>query len=338
VIEPRAAFEHLFAMTDAIGTFEHADHAEPRPEHGYCTDDVARVLIAVVRQPDPDRALLALGRTAFRFLVEAQGVAGHIRNRRGVAGRWEDRRGVADCWGRSLWAFGAAARSASEPWMRQSALSYFGHGVPLRSPWRRSMAFAALGAADVLAIAPHHHGARRLLNDAVATIGPLTDDHGWPWPEARLAYANAVLPEALLAAGAALDRPAVVADGLTLLRWLLERETLDGHLSPTPVGGAGPADRPPGFDQQPIEVAAMADACARAAEVTGDVAWRLGTECAIRWFAGANDGGAVMWDAQSGGGYDGLQTGGPNLNQGTESTLALITTLQRARVPAPATG
>ncbi len=52
------------------------------------------------------------------------------------------------------------------------------------------------------------------------------------------------------------------SDGLTLLRWLLGRETIDDHLSPTPVGGAGPDDPGPGFDQQPIEVAAIADACA----------------------------------------------------------------------------
>jgi hypothetical protein len=336
VIEPRAAFEHLLSMTDDIGTFEHADHADPRPEHGYCTDDMARVLIAVVRQPEPDRAVLALGRTAFRFLLEAQGVAGHIRNRRAVGGHWEDRRGVADCWGRSLWAFGAAARYAPEAWMRQSALSSFGHGVPLRSPWPRSMAFAALGAADVLAVAPHHHGARRLLNDTVAAIGPLSDTPDWPWPEDRLSYANAVLPEALLVAGAALGRPAALTDGLALLRWLLEREMLDGHLSLTPVGGADPADRPPRFDQQPIEAAAMADACARATALTGDAAWRLGTERAIGWFAGDNDRGAVMWDPRTGGGYDGLQADGPNRNQGTESTLALITTLQHADAPASA--
>lgn len=336
MIDARASFEHVLRMTNDIGTFEHADHDQPRPHHGYCTDDMARVFIAVARQPQPDQALLALGRTAFRFLVDAQGVGGHIRNRRNAAGRWEDRRGVADCWGRSLWAFGTAARRAPEPWMRQSALSYFGHGIEPRSPWRRSMAFAALGAADVLTVDSRHYGARRLLEDAVATIGPPGPDPVWPWPEARLSYANAVIPEALLAAGAALNRPDIVSDGLTLLQWLLERETITGRLSLTPVGGAGPADRSPRFDQQPIEAAAMADACARAEDVTGDSSWRLGTERAIRWFAGENDAGAVMWDPLTGGGYDGLQAHGPNLNQGAESTLALITTLQHAGVLAVA--
>ena len=41
-------------------------------------------------------------------------------------------------------------------------------------------------------------------------------------------------------------------------------ETLGDHLSVTPVAGWGPGEPRPGFDQQPIEAAAIADACARA--------------------------------------------------------------------------
>ena len=37
-----------------------------------------------------------------------------------------------------------------------------------------------------------------------------------------------------------------------------------------------------------------------------------------------------MWDPVTGGGYDGLTATGPNLNQGAESTLALVTTMQYA--------
>ena len=36
---------------------------------------------------------------------------------------------------------------------------------------------------------------------AAATIGRPALDKAWPWPDPRLSYANAVLPEALLAAG-----------------------------------------------------------------------------------------------------------------------------------------
>jgi hypothetical protein len=329
--ETEPSFEHLLAMTTTIGTLEHADHAVARPEHGYCTDDMARVLIVACRQPQPDAAVGQLARLALTFLDQAQGVTGHVRNRRGVDGRWQDRRGVEDCWGRSLWAFGVAAAHAPADWMRQEARSRFHHGARPRSPWPRAMAFAALGAAEMLELDHRDDRARRVLADAAEIIGAPRADGGWLWTEARLSYANAVLAEALVAAGAGLERPALVEDGLAMLAWLLERETHDGHLSVTPVGGAGPQDHPPRFDQQPIEVAAMADACARAESVTGDPFWRAGIDLAVRWFAGDNDAGTPMWDPVTGGGYDGLRADGPNLNQGAESTLAWLATAQHAR-------
>ena len=324
------SFGHVLSLSDGIGMFEHADHAEPRREHGYCTDDVARLLIVAVREPTESQAVQDLGRMSFRFLAESQNATGRTRNRRDAGGRWRGRYGVEDCWGRSLWAFGTTARRADDQGMRSSALSYFDHGAKQRSPHRRAMAFAALGAAEVAEFDVRHRGARALLADAVTTIGPLSTDRDWPWPEPRLSYANAALAEVLVAAGQILDRPDVLDDGLTLLRWLVDRETVDGHLSPTPVGGSGRDDGPGRFDQQPIEVAALADACARAHAVTGDDDWQRGVDLAIDWFAGSNDVGAAMWDADTNGGYDGLTPTGPNLNQGAESTLALISTMQYA--------
>ena len=75
----------------------------------------------------------------------------------------------------------------------------------------------------------------------------------------------------------------------------------------------------------------MADACARALTLTGDPMWRQGRELCEMWFMGFNDLGAVMFDERTGGGYDGLTPDGPNLNQGAESTLALLSTFQHAR-------
>jgi hypothetical protein len=323
-------FDHLFTMTDDVGTFEHAEYAVPRHEHGYCVDDVARVLIATSREPRPTQDMLLLARTSFRFLTNAQAVDGRIRNRR--RGRYA----VDDSWGRSLWAFGTAARLAPEWWMRQSALASFERGTEQRSTWPHSMAFAALGAVEVLALDPGHRRARELLADAVRSIGAPSDDDEWRWPAARLTYANAAFAEVLIAAGDVLDRADVTDDGLSMLRWLLELETIDGHLSPTPTSGAARGDRPPRFDQQPIEVAAMADACHRAALVTADPAWLRGVDLAARWFSGHNDAETPMFDAVTGGGYDGLHVDGPNLNQGAESTLALITTRQLERVLAAA--
>jgi hypothetical protein len=334
-------------MSDAIGLFEHAEGTTPRPEHGYCTDDNARLLVVACRERAPSREVRQLVRTSLRFLADAQGIDGRTRNRRDVRGRWTDRHGVEDNWGRTLWGFGTAVAAHPSDSVRQEALARFERGVGQRSPWPHAMTFAGLGAIEVLRAHPDHRRARSLLRDAVAAVGvdraPSGEratgaDPAWPWPELRLSYANGALAELCIAGGIVLDRRELTGHGLALLAWLLASETIDGHLSVTPVDGRGPTDARPGFDQQPIEVAAIADACATAAAVTGEPRWVEGLAAAVDWFLGANDSRCVMWDASSGGAYDGLTPTGPNLNQGAESTLAFVATMQHARnlVPVPA--
>lgn len=317
-------------MTDERGTFEHADHSSPRKEHGYCTDDMARVLVVTSREPDPSALVSELARKALRFVVEAQGVTGDCCNRRDSSGHWRGAHSVGDCWGRSLFGLGTAAARSPYDLVRQVALAHFERGAQQRSPWPRAMAFAALGAYEVLTVRPGASPALDLLDAAVKVVGHRVKGAHWPWPEARLSYANAALPDSMMAAGEALGRPRLVDEGLDLLGWLLDHETNDGHLSVTPVGGSGPEDPRPAFDQQPIEVAALADACARAATLADEDRWVTGIDRAAAWFLGDNDAQALMWDPDSGGGYDGLRADGANLNQGAESTLALISTFQHA--------
>ena len=246
-------------------------------------------------------------------------------------GEWEDVPSLNDCWGRSIWGLGTAVSHSDDCLVRESSLNALERAMTQRSRWPRAMAFAAIGAANVLIAVPDNASARSLLADAADAMPGLGHQSGWSWPEQRLTYANAVLPEAMIAAGTALNRPVLQRRGLELLAWLLARETQHGHLSVTPVGGCGRGDRGPGFDQQPIEAAALADACARALLVDGGQQWRDGVTAAADWFLGGNDSGVVMWDPQSGGGFDGLQPSGANLNQGAESTLAFLSTMQHVR-------
>ena len=58
-----------------------------------------------------------------------------------------------------------------------------------------------------------------------------------------------------------------------MLGWLLAGETRNGHLPVVPAGGLGRGEDRPAFDQHPSQVAALADACMRAAAVTGDSTW-----------------------------------------------------------------
>jgi hypothetical protein len=328
---PAPKFDHLLRLTDRRGTFEHASFAEPRPEHGYCTDDMARVLVVATREPDTGGEINGLAGLAVRFLNEAQAFTGACRNRMDNTGRWTDEPTYEDCWGRCLWGLGTAAAHSDVSLVRRLAVIQFERAAHGRSPWPRAMAFAALGAAELLAVEPEHGAARKLITDYAASVAAPNDDAAWPWPEPRLSYANAVLAEAMIAAGVALDDATLRQRGLDLLGWLVEFETADGHFSPTPVGGRGADDVRPAFDQQPIEVATLADACARAAVIDAGAMWPDGVRAAAAWFMGDNDAGQLMWDPETGGGFDGLHADGVNRNQGAESTMAVISTLQHAQ-------
>lgn len=328
---PAPRFDHLLSLSNKIGTFEHARLRTARPEHGYCTDDMARVLVVTAREPAPSPAVCGLSELSLRFLDDARCVDGDYRNRRNHRGHWEDRPSVEDCWGRAIWGLGTAAALGHSVALRQSAIDQFNQATRLRSPWPRSAAFAVLGAAEILSVQPDNGAALGLVIDAADRLGVLSKNPNWVWPEERLTYANAVLPEAMLAAGSVLGQPQLLEHGLELLAWLLDHETRDGHLSVTPVGGARSRGNAARFDQQPIEVAAIADGCARAATIDGSECWDRGVAMAVAWFLGENDASQVMWDAETGGGYDGLHADRPNQNQGAESTLALLSTLQHGR-------
>jgi len=324
-------FAHVLRMSDDVGMFEHASGSTPERQHGYCVDDVARALLVVERERDAEPKLHDLAARYLDFVVSAQGPDGRSRNRLGPDRRWQDEPGVLDCWGRALWALGTTAARGHSAEQRGRAAARFALGAKQRSPYVRSMAFAALGAAEVLAVAPLDRGARALLDAAATAIGRPGRDASWPWPEPRLEYANAVLPEVLVAAGELLGDVRALDDGLRLLRWLLDEQMHDGHLSVVPVGGRARSDSRPAFDQQPIEVAALADACTRAWRVTGDRRFSDGLELAIGWFLGDNDAHCSLYDPQTGGGFDGLTRDGCNANQGAESTLAMVATMQHAR-------
>ncbi|MDR3662212.1 MAG: glycosyltransferase [Mycobacterium sp.] len=328
---PDPKFDHLLAMTDRHGTFEHACGAEPRPENGYCTDDMARVLVVASREPDGGDALHALARLAVRFLNEAQSFAGGCRNRMDRNGHWTDDFAFQDCWGRCLWGLGTAAAHSDIGLVRSLSVVQFERAARGRSAWPRAMAFAALGAAELLSVEPGHVAARRLIADYATGVPARSADLDWPWPEARLTYANALLPEAMIAAGVALEDSTLSERGLDLLEWLIDCETVDGQLSVSPAGGWSAGEPRPGFDQQPIEVATLADACARAAGVDASALWPNTLRIAAAWFEGANDAAAPMWNPATGGGFDGLQADGVNVNQGAESTLAVLSTFQQAR-------
>ena len=323
-------FRHLMAMSDSQGLFEHANFNIPRREHGYCVDDVARALIVLERSQKWSPRVFGLRDTYFRFLSDAQVSDGRVINRCDANGNWSKNPEVADHWGRALWAFGTVVNRSTNAYLAEVALERFSVSAVHRTYHLRSMIYASLGAAEVLRRMPQNKQALAILSDCVDQIRPVASAE-WPWPESRLTYSNGAIPEVLMYAGHFLNRPELVKQGTNLLKWLVDVESVGDQFSVTPTTGWTLNQPRPSFDQQPIEVAALVDACATAFELTNDPTWLTYVSRGASWFAGRNDSRIQMYDSATGAGFDGLTVWGRNENQGAESTLAYLSVAQRRR-------
>lgn len=334
-VKPAAPFSgvdyrHLLRMSDDVGLFEHAIGSLPCRAHGYRLDDAAGGLVVLSKERKLAPELSRLQETLLAFTAHAH-ENGRFRNRLGYDRRWQDQPALGDWWGRAMWGLGSTAAHADRAWVRAAARTLFDDGARHRSPAPRAMAYAALGAAEVLTRNPRDLPSRHLLDATVAVIRPIPDRPRWPWPEPRLHSASAAVAEALIAAGSLLPADDVLADGLRVLEWLVGLQSYCGWLSVVPEAGWEPGQQPPGFDQRPVEVAALAAACSRAHAVTGDTRWSVTVRQANDWFRGINDAGTPLSDRTTGGCADSLVANGVSANQGTESTLALLRTCQLER-------
>lgn len=324
---PAPTLAHLERLTDHNGIVEHALRGEPRADASYCTDDAGRLLALVSHMDDhPSSQTLAL--SALGFLERAYRGDATFRLRCDARGRWSN--DVSDdATGRALLGLAHAATYAAWPVVQRRSRELFTRAVNFRSDYIRAAAYATLAATVLLRSTPDHHGAQRLIEESPDFVVPHDNANpAWPWIEKRLTYANALLPLAELARAAVRQDRVAGANALSTLKWLCEEETLEDHFSFTPVGGRGPNERAPQFDQQPIEAWATTEACVFAYEYSKDASWLHLARRAGSWFLSNNDVGVLVYDPTSGGGYDGLERTGVNLNQGAESTLSFVATMR----------
>jgi hypothetical protein len=322
--------QHLGSLTDEIGLFEHCLGGDPRIEHGYCVDDVARALIVIMREPGMSPERQRLLEIYLAFLADSQSSDGRIVNRRDACGQWHGAPSTADHWGRALWAWGTVVRASGDTGIAAEAYEHFRISARRRSVFLRSMVFAALGASQVLDVLPGNRAAMGIVRDTIAMF-PAAGSGRWVWPEAMLTYANAAIPEVMMLSGFHVNDQHLVRQGRHALEWLWQLQYTGGRLSVIPHRGWVPGDALPAFDQQPIEVAALIDACVTAYDLTSDPLWLDRIDVGRRWFDGRNDQGIAMFDPTTGAGYDALTLDGRNDNRGAESTIAYLSVDQRAR-------
>jgi len=335
---PAPTLDHVAAMVDGTGMFQHTVMAVPNLSEGYTTDDNARALhLAVLADQDPHAP--AIVRRTLSFLHHALNPAtGRFRNFMAYDRRWLDEHGGENAQARAVRALVAAAHRLD------GALGRTAHELLRRSwpaledlvhPRAQALALIALAeraeneACDPAWTALADRYARNLLRLYGETATPV-----WPWFEDRLSYSNAKLPHGLIAYGRVFNHRQAVATGLSALRWLEGQQT-------APNGGFQPigSERPyragearPLWDGQPIEVYATVSADLEAHRATGDAAWLAGARRALEWLLGRNANEASLHDVETQGCRDGLERDGMNENQGAESTLALwLSTVEYSR-------
>ncbi len=320
----------IMAMSDSTGMHQHSIGIIPDRRHGYCLDDNVRALMLMLCAEglDPtERQRLSVAYAGFiqhAWNDEERAFRNFMRFDRS----WCEDIGSEDSNGRTAWALGMAMERGFDAGWTDWARRWFDHALialdGVESP--RAVAFGMLGACAALRAAPDHAGARALLTRGGDFLHRLLDAArrpDWAWFEAVLSYDNPRLPQALLEAGVALDRPEWRVAGLDSLAWMSERQIApSGHFRPVGSEGFGREYTQLPFDQQPVEAWAAIEAAASAHRVSGGERWIMHATAAYRWFFGANDRGIVLADLASGRCRDGVSPRGANENCGAESILA----------------
>ncbi len=334
---PEPDLRHLRAMTDDTGVLQHAIYSIPHRKHGYTTDDNARALNAtsLYWRLYQDDSVLPLMNTYLGFLVDAfDSETRRFRNHLTYDRRWLDHNDSEDAHGRALWALGLATANAPNASILSLAVRLFGEALPPTEHFTslRAIAFTIIGIHAYLEWFTGDATARRMrvvlaekLYDHYLRCA--TDD--WPWFEDTVTYANARLPHALILSAQWIPNQEMGEAGLKALDWLLRVQTSeDGRLSLIGNDGwfkRGGTKAP--FDQQPLEVMGLVEACAEACMWTRSRYWLEQARRCLDWFLGRNDLNIPLYDFKTGGCCDGLQPDGPNRNQGAESTLSWLVSL-----------
>jgi glycosyltransferase involved in cell wall biosynthesis len=338
---PEPSLAHIRRMTDPTGIYQHAIYAVPDWRHGYCTDDNSRALAAALMHYDlhGDDSVLPLADSYLAFLHYAfNHESRRFRNFMSFDRRWLDEVGSEDVHGRALWALGLATALAPNDALLSFSTRLFNEGLETATSFDapRAWAFSLVGIHAYLRRFQGDTSARRIREVLAGRLYALFQENAtaeWPWCEDLVTYANAKLPHALILCGRSLSNEEMLQQGLRSLEWLLNLQvSRDGTVSL--IGNRGWLARSgqrARFDQQPIEVMSLVEACAEAYRVTGQECWTSRARQCLGWFLGSNDTKSVLYDYHTGGCRDGLHADGPNLNEGAESTLAWLIALVTVR-------
>ena len=123
---PQPRLDHLIRMTDDVGLLQHAKFIVPDRSHGYCTDDNARALIAVLMAQDliPEgEELINLASRYLSFINHAfNKESGCFRNFMSYDRRWLEEERSEDSHMRGVWGRGTTVPLSGSGWVPRGGL------------------------------------------------------------------------------------------------------------------------------------------------------------------------------------------------------------------------
>lgn len=339
---PAINLGHIYALTDRFGMIQFATHTKPDMNSGYCIDDNARALLAMVKhyhQTD-DKTLLPLIEKYFKFVKFTQKPSGKFYNFVNKHRKFIDKMESEDSFGRAIWALGYVASSMKLP---EKIVEEACRALAKAKRWMnniessRANAFALLGLyyaqnnwcdvdglsrAEILKIMKQI--ADRLVKKYNEQV-KLDDGTEWHWFEDSLTYSNYKLPEALLRVYQATGNKKYLEVAQDSMEFLSKVNFEDSFFSAIGQDGWYFRDgKRSYFDQQPEDASSATEGLMAAYEVTGDDDYLNKAKLAFEWFLGKNHLSQMLYDEATGGCYDGLGKESINFNQGAESTLAYL--------------
>jgi glycosyltransferase involved in cell wall biosynthesis len=329
---PPFLLDHIKRMTDDTGIIQHAKFGIPNLKEGYCLDDNARALLMVLMAYKQMKLPLALELLPIylSYIHYMQNDDGNFRNFLSFRRDFLDEQGSEDSFGRAIWSLGYLLGNAPNDAYFQSARQIFFDAVPNFEKLQsiRSIANTIIGISYYLQSNPHDEGLRKVLAMmALKLVNQYKQNktENWLWFEELLAYDNAILPLSLLHAAGILNDEDIRNTATESMEFLSDITLKDGFLSL--VGNEnwfvknGTSSM---YAQQPLDALAMVLMFHQAFHLTKDKTYLSKLYSSFMWFLGENDMRMCLYDFETKGCCDGLESYGVNRNQGAESTLAYL--------------
>ena len=152
----------------------------------------------------------------------------------------------------------------------------------------------------------------------------------WYWFEPGLSYSNSDICEGLFYAYRTTQREEYKATAMSGLGFLLDIMFTKDMVMPVSHRSQIARDQESKIDlygQQPVEVASLIECAEIAYTITQDEKMRELVNCGFTWFLGNNLLRQIVYNPATGGGHDGIEVHGVNLNQGAESSLSYLISL-----------